>query len=64
MASKSTDLNVLQATAEKAASHLKGARTNLANAVQAVEKAEAAYAVAQKTFDAGVQQVKAATKVS
>ena len=60
---KSVDLGSLQSEAEGAAKVLKGARTTLANATQAVERAEAAYSVAQNSLKAGVEQVKASTKV-
>lgn len=61
--SKGADLGVLQNEAENAAKVLKGARTAAINAKQAEQKAEEAYGVAQKALAAGVEQVKAATKV-
>lgn len=60
---KGADLGVLQQEVEQAAKTLKGAKTALANARQAAEKAEESYAVAQKSLAAGVAQVQAATKV-
>ena len=60
---KGADLGVLQEDAEAAARVLKGAKTALANAEQAVKKAEESYNVAQKALTAGVAQVQAATKV-
>lgn len=60
---KGADLGVLQEEVEAAARVLKGANTALKNAQQAAEKAETAYAVSQRALEAGVAQVKAATKV-
>lgn len=60
--SKGTDLGVLQQEAEATAKTLKGARTTLTNAKQAVEKAEKAHAVAQEALILGVDAVRAATK--
>lgn len=61
---KSTDLGLLQGEAESAAKTLKGARTGLANAKQAFDRAEEAYAITQKALSIGVEQIKAATRVS
>ncbi len=62
--SSSTDLGVLQADAESAAKVLKSARTVLATSKLAFERADEAYSIAQKALQAGVEQVKASTKVS
>ena len=59
-----TDLGVLQAEAEKAASRLRGANTALANAQQAAEKAQTAHATAQRNLAVGLEQIKSATRVS
>lgn len=61
---KGTDLGALQAEAERAASRLKGANTVLINARQAAEKAQEAYAAAQRNLALGMEQVKSATRVS
>lgn len=58
-----TNLGELQQAAESAASKLKAARTNMASASAALLRAEEAYVTAQKTLQAGVEQVKASTKV-
>lgn len=63
IAKKGTDLGALQEQVEQAAKTLKGARTSLANALQAEKKAEEAYSVAQRSLAAGVTTVQAATKV-
>jgi len=60
---KSTDLGCLQLEAEQAAKTLKGAKTALVNAQQAVNRAEEAYANTQKALTIGVEQIKNATKV-
>ena len=60
----STDLGALQSDAESAAKILKGARTVLATSKLAFDRADEAYCVAQKALQAGVEQVKASTKVS
>jgi outer membrane protein TolC len=60
---KGASLGVLQEEVEAAAKQLKSARTQAANARQAEVKAEQAYDVAQKALAAGVEQVKASTKV-
>jgi hypothetical protein len=62
-ANKGVDLGVLQNDVEAASRLFKTARTNAINARQAEVKAEQAYDVAQKAMAAGVEQVKAATKV-
>lgn len=61
---KGADLGVLQNEVEQTARVLKGAKTAEANAKQAVAKAEEAYNNAQRALSAGVEQVKAATKVA
>lgn len=61
---KGVDLGVLQNDVEQTSRVLKGARSAFANAKQAVEKAEEAYANAQKALNAGVEQLKAATKIN
>lgn len=60
---KSTDLGMLQNTAESAASHLKAARTTLNNAKLAFDRADEAHSIAQKALSLGVESIKAATKV-
>lgn len=63
MKQPATNLTLLQANAEATAKTLKAARTSLATAKLNLDKAEEAYAAAQKTFQSGVEQVKNATKV-
>lgn len=62
--SRSTDLGNLQSDAESAARVLKSARTTLSTAKLAFDRADEAHSVAQKALQAGVEQVKASTKVS
>lgn len=61
---KGADLGFLQDEIERTSKTLKGAKTAYINAKQAMEKAEEAYSNAQKALVAGVEQIKAATKVA
>lgn len=61
---KGADLGFLQDEVERTAKTLKGAKTAFINAKQAMEKAEESYSNAQKALVAGVEQVKASTKVA
>lgn len=60
---KSTDLGMLQSAAEAAAKTLKGARTAAANAKAALDRAEEAHGIAQKSLSIGMEQIKATTRV-
>ena len=57
------DLGVLQAELQQAARNLKSTTSALLRASEAQIKAESEYDVAKKALDAGVQQLRAATKV-
>lgn len=60
---RGVDLGTLQDGAEKTAKALKAANAALVKAKKAAEDAEAAYNVAQKALAAGVEQLRASTKV-
>lgn len=63
MKAKANDLGVLQSEVESAASILRAAKTHLAKAVEAHERAEKLHHAAQQSLDAAVQQLKSKTKV-
>lgn len=63
MSKKGTDLGVLQEAAEAAAKSYRLAQQNHNRALDALNKAEAAHQNAQKALAAGLEQVRAATKV-
>lgn len=60
---KSVDLGLLQSSLETHTKTLKAATTTLQRAQDAFARAESEYVVAQKAMAAGVEQVRAATKV-
>lgn len=58
------DLGQLQDNMEQASKNWKGAHTNMVRSKEAFEKADAAYSNAKNELAAGVDQLKAATKVA
>jgi hypothetical protein len=60
---QSVDLGTLQGNMEISSRNLKSAATTLKRAQQSYDLAEAEYAVASRSLSAGVEQVRAATKV-
>lgn len=62
-AKKSNDLGQLQDEVTQATQNFKTARTNLLKAQEAFDRAETQYHATQKTLEAGVSQLKAATKI-
>ena len=61
--SKCMDLGTLQTNMEVSSRNFKSAATTLRRAQQSYNTAEAEYAVAVRSLNTGVEQVRAATKV-
>jgi hypothetical protein len=61
--SKCVDLGTLQSNMEVSSRNFKSAATTLKRAQESYNRAEAEYTVANRSLAAGVEQVRAATKV-
>ena len=61
---KALNMGALQEIAEQAARNYRTAQTVLQRAIEQSNKAESAYNVAQKALSAGVEQLRASTKVA